>query len=576
MICPHCNAWIPDDSRRCPECQELLRKRTVVEEQPEEEAKPEKKNRTNTVDKASKSDQSSADRGTAGRQNTPAYADDNSQKHKSYEELDAEISQVLEELKSDKSFPKTDDYSDSAPKKQLAAEAPSSLWQKCTKLFFIFMLIGNGIWLFNIIRFSYGFTFWTLFSFVVPIIAYIAMRKCNVKLMFTYLGIQIAFHLYCTIKYCSYYNSLSSFFTNYDYDIYYLNFSVLATILFICVLKCSDKPWMKYKKAYSLVLIIPMALYYLHYTDLGYTFASFDGLLYTITNIADLLCVCAQAYWIAAYPVGFAQPKYNKRSDIRSGSGSVSPYIRAIRSSVSSSGKSILFIIAAVLMTLNCLSMLDSGIELVNFSGTLSSIENLLDIDGLSQMGYYIDSAVNEILGGISNIITTVKIIYHLPTILILLGLWMICFGSFSTSPNLNAVANGCKIIKTVKIILCIFKSLLWFVLICFAIGELGEYSEDIAVVIAIFIGIILTVELVNCWAICRALNAAADAATGSVAMSGTIPGVLTFFCFCDGIFGILVSGFTFAALMVPVSVLLFGIVLIGFKNKLSAASYVK
>lgn len=53
MVCPKCDSWIPDGARRCPSCNELLRKKIepVVEEVIEEEVVKKKKTPARTKEK---------------------------------------------------------------------------------------------------------------------------------------------------------------------------------------------------------------------------------------------------------------------------------------------------------------------------------------------------------------------------------------------------------------------------------------------------------------------------------------------------------------------------------------------
>lgn len=52
MICPKCDTWIPDDSRRCPSCKELLRKKEEIKETVDEpvfEVVEKKKKKSNVL-----------------------------------------------------------------------------------------------------------------------------------------------------------------------------------------------------------------------------------------------------------------------------------------------------------------------------------------------------------------------------------------------------------------------------------------------------------------------------------------------------------------------------------------------
>ncbi len=114
MICPKCSAWIPDDSRRCLSCGEILRKRIVPDEETEAKPKVKKENDKKTTAEISFSE---ADE----RRNVE-------------EQSSSQKKQATKEAGSKSEISK--DVSDSAERSKSIVYS-SSLWEKCTKIYLI-------------------------------------------------------------------------------------------------------------------------------------------------------------------------------------------------------------------------------------------------------------------------------------------------------------------------------------------------------------------------------------------------------------------------------------------------------
>lgn len=228
-----------------------------------------------------------------------------------------------------------------------------------------------------------------------------------------------------------------------------------------------------------------------------------------------------------------------------------------------------MFIVALALLTINCLKLLDSGIGYVNFSDIINPIAEALEMSELRYVAYYIDNEINDVLYNVGGAVSGIKLILNLPTVLIIVGLWMCCIGSFSSGKDLKTTAGGCKLLKFIVVAECAVKCLSYGIILCVSIAEVGDYSEELAMLLTIAFVTLIVVEIVKCSLIKRALNVAIDAAVGRYALGETIPGFLTFCLYFAGIWGIIFSGFSFDSLMIPVANLMLGITLGGFKKKL-------
>ncbi len=342
--------------------------------------------------------------------------------------------------------------------------------------------------------------------------------------------------------------------------------NILVIVFTVLVMKNSDKPWMKYRKAYA---VIPAAILLICRLceiltnpsgNIGSIFAFFPEFL-------EVIGVFVLTYWIAGHNTvtTFYAPWYSRPKKMY-GHEYMSSYVCRLRDRVIISARFGTFLAAVILVTLSLFVQLAAINDGLRIFRALDGLSELLDFDALKYLGYTIELVLET-----SEIeIAPLKFLMLIPTVLTVIGLWLIYGSARTRSYDLSVAVVGCKMVKVVEIVVCVIKSL-FFAAIWFKALDLssnGYFSDSIeryCGIAALVAVLVIILCIVKCVAICKALDTAIDAAKEEYVRDQSR--FIVVVCVINGIVGALMSGFDFVGILNGTASILFAMTASLFLN---------